>query len=576
MTFPAKRWNIPTVCFEAKKVLEAELNISPILATLLINRGLDSTDKASVFLSSRLNNLSDPYLMKGMKKAVDRIIKALSNSETIGIYGDYDVDGITAASVLYLFLKSIDADVCVYIPDRLIEGYGVKRKGIVELKDKGAGLIISVDCGISSVGEVNFANSQGIDFIVTDHHEAPGHLPPALSILNPKQPMCEFPFKGLSGVGVTFNLVIALRTALRDNGFFGGKNEPNLREYLDLVALGTLADVVPLHYDNRIFLKYGMKEIEKGGRPGIDALKKISGINGKIDVRGLSFQLIPRINASGRMGDGMLGFQLLTSKDMESAMPLAEKLDNLNTRRQKVQEDIWRDVRKRIDDISGNEMDSVVCLYSEEWHPGVIGIVASRVVDRYNRPAFLIAIKDGKGRGSVRGVEGCNVVECLRESSDLLEGFGGHSLAGGFSIKEENLREFKDKINKALSFFKADGFMPKVMLDAILDFSELSEELIQDIETLAPHGMANPEPVFGIESVTVISDRVVGNDHLSLNLEKNGCYFDAIGFGMGGFLKKIPSYSQSLSLAFTPYIDEWNGGRKIRLKLKNIGEPDVF
>ena len=561
-----RRWRLKRARSDLKDLLQKELRVSSILATLLVNRGIDSVEGASRFLSPRLSNLHNPFLLKGMREGVDRIVRAIVNGETIGIYGDYDVDGISGTALLYLFLKEVGARPVVYIPDRLREGYGLKREGILALKEKGAGLIITVDCGITNAKEVAFAREKGMDVVVTDHHEVPEDLPPALGVINPKQPGCPFPFKGLSGVGVAFNLVIALRTVLRDSGLLS--SIPNLREYLDLVALGTLGDVVPLVDENRIFLKYGLKEIEEGRRPGIKALKEVSGASKGVDVWNLLYQLIPRINAGGRMGESYLPFRLLTACHGEEARDLARRLDELNSLRQRTEEKVLMEAQKMVEEKGVDGLKGLF-LHSRQWHPGVIGIVASRLVERYGLPVFMIALDGGKGRGSVRGVEGCDVVECLRRCSHLLEGFGGHELAAGFTVREEMVGSLEEGLMDALETHLPHIPAREIWIDAMVEPGDLSERTVEEMELLTPHGVGNPEPVLAFEGIRIMRSRIVGDDHLNIYLEKGGRFFDAIGFRMGNGAS-LPRASQHLNLAFTPFVDEWDGMRRLRLMIRDI------
>lgn len=563
-----KRWKLQRPRPDLEVLLQRELGLSSLLATLLVNRGIDSVEKASHFLSPRLGNLHNPFLMRGMREGVDRIVKAIVNGETVGIYGDYDVDGISGTTILYLFLKRVGMEPLVHIPHRLQEGYGLKREGILKMKEMGVSLIITVDCGITNVEEVAFAKGKGIDFIITDHHEVPEDIPPALSVINPKQPGCQFPFKGLSGVGVAFNLVIALRAVLRDSGFLPSGSIPNLKEYLDLVALGTLGDVVPLLDENRVFLKYGLKEIEGGRRPGIRSLREVAGVKGRVDVWNLLYQLIPRINAGGRMGESYLPFELLTTDNLERAEELARKLDELNSLRQRMEEKVLAEAEEMVAR-TGLDGQRGLILYSREWHPGVIGIVASRLVERYGLPVFMIALKDGRGRGSVRGLEGCDVVEYLRGCSHLLEGFGGHELAAGFTVLEERIADLEERLREVLKDPSLGSPAPEVYLDAMVGSKDLSERVVEEMELLAPHGVGNPEPVLGFEGARVMRSRIVGEDHLNIYLEKDGRFFDAIGFRMGNG-NPLPLASQHLNIAFTPFVDEWEGRKRLRLMIRDI------
>lgn len=547
-----------------KEKLSRALGISPISAQVLLNRGIKDETEAESFLKSNLFDLPSPYLMKGMDRAIERIKRAIGKGEIIAIYGDYDVDGVTATALFYTFLKNLGVTITYYNPDRLKEGYGVNLNAIKKLKSQGASLIISVDCGITAYKEVEEAKKLDIDFIVTDHHKPPEMLPEAVAVLNPHQTGCPYPGKEIAGVGVIFNLAIALRRALRDSGFFK-KEEPNLGDYLDLVALGTIADCVSLTNVNRIFVKEGMKRMSNPRRPGIAALKEVSGIGGEINTYDMGFKLGPRINAGGRLQSAGVAVELLISEDLEKARELAKILNHENSNRQKIEEEIFSDA---ISQVEGNprflEANSLV-LSSPKWHPGVIGIVASRIVERYRRPAVLIAVGEGGiGKGSARSVEGTNLYASLSECGELFEQFGGHELAAGISIKEERIDEFRNRLEKAVSERDADFI--KLKIDCALNLADVTDSVVSELGLLAPFGIGNPEPVFLSKSIDVISQRLFKDKNLSLKLGQKGRVFDAIWFN----LKEPITVPNQVDVVFTPGINNWNGKREIRLKIKDI------
>ncbi|MBI4746663.1 MAG: single-stranded-DNA-specific exonuclease RecJ, partial [Deltaproteobacteria bacterium] len=446
-----KLWRVREPEIALQKTLAASLNISTITSQLLINRGISDVEQAGRFLSSTLSDIRSPLGMKGMKEGVERVLKALHNKEKIAIYGDYDVDGITSTSILLMFLKSAGADVSYYIPERIAEGYGLNADAIRSLAEKGVTLVITVDCGISDHTEVKLAKELGVDVIVTDHHEVPDDPPPAYVVINPKQQGCPFPFKNLAGVGVAFNMIIALRATLRDEGFWKGKEVPNLKEYLDLVALGTIADVVPLVDENRIFVKYGLMELTASTKPGIIALKEISGLSdAQINAGMVGYRLAPRINAAGRVGKGVDGVRLLTSERYDEAASIAKLLDDGNKERQGLEEVILREATEMAEAGLIYGRKSLV-LASENWHPGVIGIVASRIAEKYYRPTVMIALKNGVGKGSARSIHPFMLYEGLKECSHLLNEFGGHDYAAGLSINEENVEKFRDAFERVAS-----------------------------------------------------------------------------------------------------------------------------
>lgn len=563
-----KRWRVREPEIQLQKTLAASLNISTITSQLLINRGISDIEQAGRFLSSTLSDIRSPLGMKGMKEGVERVLRALRKKEKIAIYGDYDVDGITSTSILLLFLKSAGANVTYYIPERIAEGYGLNAEAIRKLSEGGVTLLITVDCGISDHAEVIIARELGVDVIVTDHHEVPDDLPAAVAVINPKQQGCLFPFKHLAGVGVAFNFIIALRSTLRDEGFWKGKEVPNLKEYLDLVALGTVADVVPLLDENRIFVKYGLMELTTSVKPGIIALKEVSGLNDvPINTGMVGYRLAPRINASGRVGKGVDGVRLLTSESYDEAMKIAKLLDDGNKERQGLEEVILREAKEMVESSLFQNRKSIV-LASEKWHPGVIGIVASRIADIYYRPTVMIALKNGIGKGSARSIHSFMLYEGLKECSHLLKEFGGHDYAAGLSLKAENIELFRDAFERAASNKLSDEDMiPEMDIDANIDLNEITEGLINELEDLAPFGEANPEPLFCSIGLGIADCMVVGNNHLKMRVKQGGTVREAIGFGMGN-LEVSPGIN--LDTAFIPQINLWNGGKSIQLKLKDV------
>ncbi len=559
-----RHWIIEKENPKLKEKLSRSLGISPISAQILISRGIKDETEAESFLKSGLFDLPSPYLLKGMDIAIERIKRAIEGREKIAIYGDYDVDGVTATALFYTFLKNLGSDITYYNPDRLKEGYGINIDAIRKLKIQGVSLIISGDCGITAHKEIEEAKKIGIDFIVTDHHKPPEMIPKAVAVLNPHQIGCPYPGKEIAGVGVIFNLVVALRRSLRDSGFFK-KEEPNLGDYLDLVALGTIADCASLTNVNRIFAKEGMKRMSNPRRPGIAALKEVSGVGGEVNSYDVGFKLGPRINAGGRLQSAGVAVELLISNDLERARGLARILNNENSKRQRIEEEIFSDA---ISQIEGNprflESKSLV-LSSPNWHPGVIGIVASRIVERYRRPTVLIAIgEDGIGKGSGRSVEGINLYESLCECREPLEQFGGHELAAGISIREEKIDEFRDRFEMAVS--KRDGDFIKLKIDCALDLADITDSIVSELDLIAPFGIGNPEPVFLSKSVDVISHRLFKNKHLSLRLKQKGSVFDAIWFN----IREPIIVPDQIDIVFIPEINIWNGKRKIRLKIKDI------
>ena len=572
-----------------KRDLASKLGISPLLAQLLASRSITTPEAAEGFLAPKLSSLHSPFLMKDMDRAVDRICRALDGQEPIMLYGDYDVDGISGTSLLLLFLARLGAQVSSYIPDRISEGYGLHREALQGMKEKGVRLIITVDCGSSDLEQVRFAQQEGIDVIVTDHHEVPAELPPAYALLNPKRADCTFPFDGLAGVGVAFNLVMALRKTLRDRGRLAEDAVPNLREYLDLVALGTIADMVPLVDENRILVKHGLGELTRGGRPGIRELKEVCGLaSAPVTSYQVAFRLAPRINASGRLGQAQTSLRLLASDDYREARQIALSLDQENTRRQQIEQRIFREACARIEqEGAGRNLKSIV-LASAGWHPGVIGICASRLLEKYCKPSVLIACdeKRGIGKGSARSHDSFHLYEGLKACRHLLEQYGGHHCAAGLAIQLDKLDEFRARFDALVAESgAAEGHIPSLLIDAEVRLQDFSEAVVQEMAQLEPYGLCNPEPLFCSAALDAYSSQVVNGGHVKLKIREEGVRYDAIGFNLAerfqalhsGAPGECPGARRSIRIAFIPQINEWQGVRSVQLKIKDLkgaeGQP---
>ncbi len=558
-------WTIEKENPKLRDKLAKSLEISPITAQILVNRGIENETEANLFLNCTLFDLPSPYLMKGMDRAIERIKKALKNNERIAIYGDYDVDGVTSTALLYSFLKVLKANVTYYNPDRLKEGYGINIDAVKKLAEQGVSLIISGDCGITAVKEIEQAKELGVEFIVTDHHKPPQELPQAVSILNPKLSECKYPGKEIVGVGVIFNLVIALRRALRDEGFF--KNgEPNLGDYLDLVALGTVADCAPLLDVNRILVKEGIKRMQSPKRLGVQALKEASSIKGEVTSYDLGFKLGPRINASGRMSTADNAVALFISENLEEARELAKELNEKNSNRQGTEAEIIKEAISLLESNPALIGTNSIVLASRNWHPGIIGIVASRIVERYEKPTMLIAItEDGVGKGSGRSLEGINIYAALSECRELFLQFGGHEQAAGLSIREENVEKFREMFDKALENSE-EQYEKKLKVDCAIELDSLTDSLISEFELLQPFGIGNPEPALLSRTVEVVSQRIFKDKHLGFKVKKGTKLFDAIWFNM----KEPYTLPDKVDMVFTPEFNKWNGKKEIRLRVKDV------
>ena len=573
---PAPNWKLPNRNVEAQHDLVTELGLNPLISQILINRNILTPEDAKKFLFPSLRDLHNPFLLEDMTAGVERVITAIQTGENIVVFGDYDVDGITSTVILVKFLQDICDHVSYYIPNRLTEGYSLNKEAIAKLKQRETQLIITVDCGTSNHEEIQYAQTLGIDTIVLDHHEVPDALPECVALINPHRKDSAFPFKYLAGVGVTFNFLIALRGSLRNQGFWKNRTYPNLKIYLDLVALGTIGDLVPLLDENRTFAKIGLGIISNGDRIGLRALRFISGLEySNIDSESAAFKLIPRINAAGRVGSPDEAVRLLLTDDFNEALVIAEKLDSYNRERQELERVIFSEILQRIDSTADvNKFNSFV-FSSPQWHPGVIGIVASRIVERYYRPTILISLKDGIGRGSGRSIAEFNLYEGLdRNCSPLLISYGGHRFAAGISIREENINDFSEIFDEVVNNNIGDKKpVPQTFIDARCTLKDIDYNLLSQIEMLSPFGNMNSEPVLCAENLKVRSHTVVGNNHLRLFIAGNGVDYDSIWFNKANLFNSLDK--SMVNLAFTPQFNHWKGGNSIQLKIKDLSIPEA-
>lgn len=536
-----------------------------LLARLLANRGIDGEQGAKAYLSPVLSGLENPMLMKGMAEAVERLALARTRHERVCVHGDYDVDGVTASALLIGFFRAVGIDCFPYIPKRLTEGYGLSPQGVAAAAKGGATVLVTVDCGITSIDEGLLCRQSGIDLIVTDHHAPGERLPEALAVINPLQPGCPFPFKSLAGVGVAFHLLIALRARLRADNCFAA-SEPDLKEYLDLVALGTVADVVPLLGPNRILVSYGLKQLTAGSRVGIAALKEVAGVTGEVGCGAVGFRLAPRINAAGRLEDAALGLELLLTGDRARAREIAALLDDSNGERQALERATLEEARAMLEQGACRGRKSIV-LGSELWHPGVIGIVASRIVELFHRPVILFAFEGGTGRGSGRSISRFHLLDAIRGCGKHLLRFGGHSHAAGLSMAQEELDSFSLSFDEAAQALDDDALTPTLAYDLELLPGAVDESLVTELERMKPFGMGNPEPLFLMKGVRVEDCRVLKGGHLKLKVVHGGRAFEAIAFGLadkGG--------ARRVDLVCSPGINVWNGKRSLQLTVKDLRE----
>ena len=573
--------------------LAAEMKLRNATAQTLWGRGMRDAESCARFLKPELSQLADPFGLKGIDAAVARLVRALEQREAICIYGDYDVDGVTSTALLVSMLrkfaacaprsgeKTAPAKIEFYVPQRLIEGYGLNLAALEKLSARGTKLLVSADCGVTAVAEIDGAAKLGLDVVVIDHHTASQSaedLPRAVAILNPHQPGCTFPGRELAAVGVAFHLLMALRKRLREAGWFANHVEPNLREVLDLVALGTVADVVPLTGPNRILVHHGLRELTRSARPGIVALKSVAQLTGEVTAGDVGFKLGPRINAAGRLDDASVGVRLLLSEDPQEARALAEQLDRANAERQDLQARIAIDAIARAEEVMRAGEKRSVVVSAANWHVGVVGIVAARLVERFHRPALVLAETDGVAKGSGRSIEGFHLYDALARCQSHLQKFGGHKHAAGVTLDARELPKFIEAFEReAQAQLVPEQLTPRVRIDALLHPRELEMGLAEELALLAPFGAGNPEPVFASHGLRMSEQRVLpdkrglGPGHLKLRLgASDGADSEsigAIGFGLGD---RQLEPGAGVDAAFQLSIDTWNGNERLQLKLKDI------
>lgn len=564
MARPGKLWRVVPPCTELATRLARNLGVSPVVAQVLVNRGISDEAEARRFLHGGREALPDPYLMLGMARVVDRIGTALKAGEKITIYGDYDVDGVTATALLYRVLSRLGGAVDYYIPERQNEGYGLNAAALEALYQAGTGLIVTVDCGISAAAEVA-ALAGRMDIIVTDHHQPPEALPPAHTVLNPKQSGCSYPEKNLAGVGVAFKLCQALWQKYKGD-------DAELHDCLDLVATGTIADIVPLTGENRVLVKLGLTRLAVTDNLGLRAIMKVAGLPAdKLDTGRVGFGIAPRLNAAGRLSHAAAGVELLITDDSARAAELAAELDAENSRRQAVEKELLAAAEAMLAGTDPGEQ-KVLVLAGEDWHPGVIGIVASRLLDRYYRPVVMISVRDGVGKGSCRSIPGFDIYRALEQCADLLIQFGGHQYAAGLTVEAANIDPLRDRLSAiAAATLTADDYQPVINIDTRVALAEIDAALLQQLAALAPHGTGNPSPVFVCEDLAVTGVRPVGQEgrHLKLRVRRERVNGDVIGWDLGGLAASLAD-NATIDLAFVPEFNEWQGQRTIQLKAHDV------
>lgn len=563
----SKRWLVfPRQSEQIRKLVSA-LGLSPITAQVLINRGLGEVEVARRFLTHDPSLLHDPFLMRDMDRAVERLAEAIRRKEHVLIYGDYDVDGITAGAFLARLLGSLGVETSYYVPHRVDEGYGLHRAGIDAAVELGATLLLTVDCGISSPEEVAYAHEKGLDVIITDHHEPGPELPPAVAVLNPKRPDCPYPFRDLAGVGVAFKLASALGSRV------GFQFHHLARAFLDLVALGTICDVVPLLDENRFFAREGLRRLADTKKVGLRALLDKTRLTGRpLDSHDVGFILGPRLNASGRLGTARDAFELLTTADRARAEELAQELHHLNYERQQEEGRTLEEARAIVEETVDLTREKALILGSPEWHIGVIGIVASRLVEQYHRPTILLAVSEEEARGSGRSIRSFHLYEALVQCRDILRRCGGHEHAAGLSLDPGRIEEFRERFQAvADERLSLSDLRPTLEIDAVLKPPAITPALIEELAGLEPFGQANPQPLFAVREVTIQSVRGLGekDQHLALRVGEGGYSFRGVGWRLGEWLGHLHA-GDRVALCFALEMNEWQGLREMQLVIKDI------
>lgn len=562
-----KRWVYRNEEYDKNAIIETaeKLSVSPVLLTLLYNRGIYNPDEMRTFMSKSLKLVHDPLGLPDMDKAAERIYKAVTNNEKIYIYGDYDVDGITSTAIIYKYLLSHGADVSYYIPDRVEEGYGMNILAINKISKTGCKLIITVDCGVTSVGEIELAKAQGMDVIVTDHHTCKEKLPAATAVVNAKRHDSQYPFTELAGAGV------ALKTVLALSAHFGESAKDVFYKYVMLAAIGTVADVVPLVDENRTIVDRGVSELTMTDSKGIKSLLRVAGVK-EVTSGSIAFAIAPRINAAGRVDNASVAVELLLCEDRNRADELADILNVDNNHRRAEEKRIYDEAVALAEKDPDIKNKKVIVLAGEAWHHGVIGIVASRICEKYYKPTVILSHENGIAKGSCRSIDGFNMFDALTECDDLLDKFGGHALAAGLALKTENIEAFSEKINKYGKDVMGDtNPVPEIRIDCRVSPSTLTIDKIKMLSSMEPFGQGNEEPIFSIDRAKILTSMQIGEEknHLRLQIQKGECVLSCIAFRMGEYIDEL-SPGSLIDVAFTPEINTYNGRRSVQLRVRDI------
>ena len=560
------RWSLLNPDQNTVSSVKKAFRTSEVIARVLANRNILNPNLARPFFTPNLDMLHNPYLMQDMDKAVERVLKNIKSGKPIMVFGDYDVDGTTGAAALYLAFQKFGADVTYYIPDREKEGYGLSYHGIEIAKDNGIDLIITCDCGINAFVQVDFANEQNIDIIITDHHTTDTELPKAHAILNPKREDCEYPFKGLCGGGVAFKLITAIGNEL---------NIPltDYEEIIPLITLGTAADVVPIKDENRVLVHHGLNILKNLEKPGLKTLLELAGLKGHISVGQLVFSIAPRINAAGRLGDANRAVELLVTDDQDKARLLAKELDNENKRRQMIQQAVVDEALLKVNAEADLKNENALVLANAGWHPGVVGIVASKIKEEFNRPTIIIALENGSGKGSARSVAGFDLYEALTACKTHLDGYGGHPMAAGLTLSNQKLEDFKKAfINFANERLTEENLQATLTLDSEIALQDITPRFMDFLDKLSPYGPGNMRPKFAIRNVEIAGvPKVIGKtgEHIRFKIKQGLKSYPAVGFGLSNKYEMLIT-GQPVDIACVVETNEWQGNTSIQMNVRDI------
>ena len=560
------RWSLLNPDQNTVSSVKKAFRTSEVIARVLANRNILNPNLARPFFTPNLDMLHNPYLMQDMDKAVERVLKNIKSGKPIMVFGDYDVDGTTGAAALYLAFQKFGADVTYYIPDREKEGYGLSYHGIEVAKDIGIDLIITCDCGINAFVQVDFANEQNIDIIITDHHTTDTELPKAHAILNPKREDCEYPFKGLCGGGVAFKLITAIGNEL---------NIPltDYEEIIPLITLGTAADVVPIKDENRVLVHHGLNILENLEKPGLKTLLELAGLKGHISVGQLVFSIAPRINAAGRLGDANRAVELLVTDDQDKARLLAKELDNENKRRQMIQQAVVDEALLKVNAEADLKNENALVLANAGWHPGVVGIVASKIKEEFNRPTIIIALENGSGKGSARSVAGFDLYEALTACKTHLDGYGGHPMAAGLTLSNQKLEDFKKAfINFANERLTEENLQATLTLDSEIALQDITPRFMEFLDKLSPYGPGNMRPKFAIRNAEIAgAPKVIGKtgEHIRFKIRQGLKSYPAVGFGLSNKYEMLIT-GQPVDIACVVETNEWQGNTSIQMNVRDI------